>query len=169
MNHSKSEKVLKSRRFQSCQNIIPIYHQHTSQRITTPPPGKASSLSLPGPGLLRPHLTKEFEWLEKMTLTEEVDDALSITWSAHHAAQQRNKEFEVSITSLLPLFRDPAHSVAIIKHVMDKVRDAVSFLNPGQTPVIAADQPLYALAKQIQWHWPENYGVNLCLCLEDCT
>ena len=32
------------------------------------------------------------------------------------------------------------------------------FLNPGQTPVIAADQPLYALAKQIQWHWPENYG-----------
>ena len=34
----------------------------------------------------------------------------------------------------------------------------MAFLNPGQTPVIAADQPLYALAKQIQWHWPENYG-----------
>ena len=65
-------------------------------------------------------LTKEFEWLEKMTLTEEVDNALSITWSAHHAAQQRNKEFEVSITSLLPLFCDPAHSVATIKHVMER-------------------------------------------------
>jgi len=24
--------------------------------------------------------------------------------------------------------------------------------------VITADQPLYALAKQIQWHWPEKYG-----------
>ena len=41
---------------------------------------------------------------------------------------------------------------------MDNVRDRVPFLNPGQAPVIAADQPLYALAKQIQWHWPENYG-----------
>ncbi len=108
--------------------------------------------------MLRPHLTKEYEWLEKMIVTEEVDDDLSITWSAHHAAEQRSKEFEVSITSLLPLLRDQAHSVATIKHVMDKVRDTVALLNPGQTPVIAADQPLYALAKQIQWHWPENYG-----------
>ena len=31
-------------------------------------------------------------------------------------------------------------------------------LNPGQTPVIAADQPIYAVAKQIQWHWLDQYG-----------
>ncbi len=103
-------------------------------------------------------MKNEYEWLEKMTLTEEVDDALCVTWSAHHAAQKRSKAFEVSIIALLPLLRDQAHSVATIKHVMDKVRDTVAFLNPGQTPVISADQPLYALAKQIQWHWPEKYG-----------
>ena len=40
---------------------------------------------------------------------------------------------------------------------MKKIWDTVAFLNPGQTPVIAADQPLYALLKQIQWEWPE-YG-----------
>lgn len=33
----------------------------------------------------------------------------------------------------------------------------MAFLNPGQIPIIAADQPLYAIAKQIQWVWPE-YG-----------
>ena len=33
----------------------------------------------------------------------------------------------------------------------------MQFLNPGQTPVVASDQPLYSLAKQIQWQWPE-YG-----------
>lgn len=38
---------------------------------------------------------------------------------------------------------------------MTKIRDIVAFLNPGQIPVVAADQPLYALAKQIQWQWPE--------------
>ena len=58
---------------------------------------------------------------------------------------------------MMPLWRDQAHSVATIKHAMAKVRDTVAFLNPGQTPVIAADQPLYALGKQIQWQWPE-YG-----------
>uniref|UniRef100_H3ACQ8 Uncharacterized protein n=1 Tax=Latimeria chalumnae TaxID=7897 RepID=H3ACQ8_LATCH len=52
---------------------------------------------------------------------------------------------------------EQAHSVAIIKHVMNKIRDIVAFLNPGQTPIIA-DQPLFTLAKQIQWHWPEWYG-----------
>ena len=38
------------------------------------------------------------------------------------------------------------------------MKEIVSFLNPGQIPVIAADQPIYATAKQIQWHWPDNYG-----------
>lgn len=50
----------------------------------------------------------------------------------------------------MPLLRDPAHSVATVRHVMDKVRDAVQFLNPGQVPVLTADQPIYAVAKQIQ-------------------
>ena len=45
-----------------------------------------------------------------------------------------------------------------IKHVMDNVKETTSFLNPTQTPVITADQPLFALAKQIQWHWPDEYG-----------
>ena len=51
--------------------------------------------------------------------------------------------------ALLP---DQAHSVATLRHVMDRVREAVQFFNPGQVPVITADQPIYATAKQIQWH-----------------
>ncbi len=31
-------------------------------------------------------------------------------------------------------------------------------LNPSQVPVLAADKPLYALAKQIQWSWPSTLG-----------
>ena len=58
----------------------------------------------------------------------------------------------------LPLLRDQAHSVATVKHVMDKIREIVAFLNPSQVPIIAADQPIYAVAKKVQWHWPEFYG-----------
>jgi hypothetical protein len=38
------------------------------------------------------------------------------------------------------------------------VKKAVNFLNPGQVHVIAFDQPLYALAKHIQWNWRDLYG-----------
>ena len=81
-----------------------------------------------------------------------------ILLSSHHASQRRGKPFEVSISSLLPLLRDQAHSVATVKHVMDKIREIVAFLNPSQVPIIAADQPIYAVAKKVQWHWPEFYG-----------
>ena len=46
----------------------------------------------------------------------------------------------------------------MIKHSMAIVKAAVQHLNPGQVPVLAADQPLYALAKEIQWTWPAIHG-----------
>ncbi len=41
---------------------------------------------------------------------------------------------------------------------MNVVKAAVEHLNPGQTPVLTMDQPLYAIAKQIQWNWPDTHG-----------
>ena len=41
---------------------------------------------------------------------------------------------------------------------MNVVKKAVAVLNPGQIPVITFDQPLFKIAKQIQWMWPEEYG-----------
>ena len=61
-------------------------------------------------------------------------------------------------TSLLPLFQESVHTVAMIRHSIDVVRNAVQHLNPGQTPVLTCDQPLFTLAKQIQWKWPDTYG-----------
>ena len=46
----------------------------------------------------------------------------------------------------------------MIRHSMDIVKAAVHHLNPGQIPVLAADQPLYAFAKEIQWTWPASHG-----------
>ena len=41
---------------------------------------------------------------------------------------------------------------------MDVIRQAVRVVNRNQVPVITLDQPLYAIAKQIQWIWPDQYG-----------
>ena len=32
------------------------------------------------------------------------------------------------------------------------------YLHPGQCPVITMDQPLYGIAKQIQWTWLDIFG-----------
>jgi len=130
-------------------NVRPAFF---TKKKPSPP---QSGVTHPDTSLLRPQLAMEYEWLEKVTVT---DGPVDVTWSAHHASQKRGKPFEVSITSLLPLLRDQAHSVATVKHVMDKIKEIVAFLNPGQVPLIAADQPIYAVAKQVQWHWPEIYG-----------
>ena len=73
-----------------------------------------------------------FACLEQVSLTENVTDAVSITWAVHHDTQKRVKQFEVSISSLLPFIIDQAHSVATIKHAIEKFRDTVAFLNPAQ-------------------------------------
>ena len=78
-----------------------------------------SGVTPPDTSLLKPYLAMEYEWLEKVSMT---DGPVAVTWLAHHASQKRGKPFEVSITSLLPLLRDQAHSVATVKHVMDRSR-----------------------------------------------
>lgn len=41
---------------------------------------------------------------------------------------------------------------------MDVIKTAVDILNPGHIHVITLDQPLYTLAKQIKWRFPETHG-----------
>ena len=38
------------------------------------------------------------------------------------------------------------------------VKNAVEYLNPDQAPVLVCDQPLFAIAKEIQWTWPDTFG-----------
>ena len=71
----------------------------------------------------------------------------------------RGLAFEVSIAAILPLLWEQAHSVATVRHVM-KVKETLTYLNRDQIPVITADQPIYAVLKQIQWQWPEQSGEN---------
>ena len=84
-------------------------------------------------------------------LSSDIVDSSSVSWSAFFASIQNSVPKPPSITSLLPLFRDPEHTPAIIKHAMDIIRNVTRATNPGQTPVRTVDQPLYAIAKTIQW------------------
>ena len=78
-------------------------------------------------------------------------------YSAQLQPEEANNN-DPAISALLPLFPDQGKSAAMIHHSMDVFKDCVNRVNPGQTPVIAMDQPLFTLAKQIQWNFPKKYG-----------
>ena len=96
-----------------------------------------------------------------MVSTEKNKEDEPVSWSAYHATlQPPNEALDGYVThnSLLPLFYDQAHAVAMIRHSMDVVKKAGEIVNPGQVPVITMDQPQYAIAKQIQWNWTTSQG-----------
>ena len=71
-----------------------------------------------------------------------------------------NKEHPDPVTPayLLPLFPEANHSFAMIFHAMNIVKAVVAHLNPRQVPVLVADQPLFLIAKKIQWNYPQTLG-----------
>ena len=76
-------------------------------------------------------------------------DQLDLTWAGLHAGSNR-ENFSPDSTALLPLFRKTSKTSAMIKHSLDVIKKAVTFLNNDQCIVVTLDQPLYALAKRIQ-------------------
>ena len=50
------------------------------------------------------------------------------------------------------------NSVPMIRQSLDVIKSAVQHVNLGQVPAVIFEQPLFALAKQIQLCWPNLYG-----------
>ncbi len=99
-------------------------------------------------------------WLEtvEQSYLLDVQSDSNISWAAYHASRQPAQDCPPAITAMLPLFHDDSKSVGMIRHSMDVIKQAVQELNPFQVPVITLDQPLFAIAKWIQWNWPESHG-----------
>lgn len=119
------------------------------------------SVNKPQSDLVTENLKSEYHWLrrvEELLEKEKLEEKQYLSWSAYFASLQTGSLPPPAITSLLPLFEDNAHSKAMIQHSMKIVKDAIQYINPGQTPIIGMDQPLYALAKQIQWERADAYG-----------
>ena len=111
--------------------------------------------------LLNEAKAKENRWVEhalalikKGRLTSE--DALA--WAAYHDSQQSLTLDPPALCALLPLFYEKAATPAMIKQGMDVQRQAIQYLNLGQIAVTTFDQPLFALAKLVQWKWPVTHG-----------
>ena len=45
-----------------------------------------------------------------------------------------------------------------VRHCGKTIVKLTEKFNPGQVPVLTADQPVYALGKQVQWLYPNEFG-----------
>ena len=106
----------------------------------------------------------EYSWLQHSkyvpdnTNIEDVTAASNSSWAAFFACQEPNTSICPSIRTMLPLFTENSKSVAMTMHAMRLIKQSINFLNPGQIPVVALDQPLYAITKKVQWTWPNEFG-----------
>ena len=59
---------------------------------------------------------------------------------------------------LLPLISEPVTAPATVRHATHIAKDIIRHTNPGQVSVITGDQPVYAIGKQLQWKFPNEFG-----------
>ena len=59
-----------------------------------------------------------------------VDTDSNISWAAIHASHQTAQDSPPTLGAMLPLFNDDSKSVAMIRHSMDVIKQAVQRLNP---------------------------------------
>ncbi|ELU13546.1 hypothetical protein CAPTEDRAFT_218243 [Capitella teleta] len=102
-------------------------------------------------------LESGYAWLDEVKRLSEQplaeDD--SISWGAYYASLSEPPSF-VSRSFMLPLFTEKADSPLTVHHCMKVIIKVTNYLNQGQTPVMVGDQPLFTLAKRLQWSHPNS-------------
>jgi len=82
-----------------------------------------------------------------------------ITWSGYNSRLMTDESVKPkAVIGVLPLFPNQAATPSMIKHAMKLTVHDTEILNPGQSPVLSVDQPLYAIAEQLQWAFPDTLG-----------
>ena len=104
-------------------------------------------------------------WLKYVSSLLQQGDSLEngvITWAGYNSRLMGVESVKPRAEiCMLPLFPDKAATPAMMKHAIELARKRTESLNPGQTAVLGADQTLYAIAKQLQWQFPETLGEDI--------
>ena len=102
-------------------------------------------------------LPEASEWLDTLSESHPEHTASSKSFASFYSSRTTSSRRK-DTAALLPLLKEPINSPAMVAHCFKIISKIVNELNPGQPPVITADQPVYATAKQVQWSKPEEYG-----------
>ena len=141
---------------QTYDQFVRSYHRITLKSCppvvekSGPPPSQASNISNE-----KSIAEEALLWTTKLTTNE---GALldRISFSAFYS-QQVVKNICTSTSQLMLFLQGSINSPAMVRHCMSVIQGVTKRLNPEQSTVITADQPVYTLGKQIQWMYPDEF------------
>ena len=101
----------------------------------------------------------------KVTTEKETQNDIPMTFSGYFSHFQDVCSIrERAAVGVFPVLYEKANTISMQKHAMTVIKKATEFVNPGQTPVIVGDCPLYALQKKCQWKFPNEVGESQMVC-----
>ena len=94
-------------------------------------------------------------------------EKVPVTFSGYFSNLQKKENVKPrAVVGTFPVFsEEKADTMGMQKHAMKVVKDGIEFLNPGQTPIIEGDCPLYARQKMCQWMFPDEVGEENMVCM----
>ena len=81
-------------------------------------------------------------------------------WSSCQGSFNRHVVNNLGISTKLPLILEKVYTKDTQYYCTHIISKTIFKVNPKQTPVDVCDEPVYTLAKQMQWRFPEQF-VNL--------
>eukprot|EP00794_Sanderia_malayensis_P004251 gene4251-4816_t len=100
------------------------------------------------------------DWINGLRQVDDEDPSLNekrVSFSAFFASKLFINKTVKDISTMMPLLKESINSPAMVSHCLNVICHLTSKLNPRQIPVVTADQPVYALAKQEQWKQPGKF------------
>ena len=96
-------------------------------------------------------------WISVLRKGDKVTDDEKVSFSTFYSSVLEREVIKTP-SQLLPLLADKVTEPSTVRHVMAVLKNITENMNPGQNPVITCDQPVYALSKQIQWLYPDEFN-----------
>ena len=118
-------------------------------------PNELNNVCIQGDGLKTDlDICHEVDWLLKVEEFTDADNLAekltNVSWKAFHAGQAQQVRQEIVRSQILPVFTEASNTLAMVRHCITVILRAHLFTNPGETPWVTADQPLFALFQKLQ-------------------
>ena len=96
------------------------------------------------------------EWLNKIVNKNFAEDEDRINFASFFSARMQKKMPKFFLT-LMPLLDESINSSAMVRHCVNLTSKLTNPLNPGQVTIITADQPVFAIGKQVECRYPGKF------------
>ncbi len=145
--------------------VLPEYYTEVFPAKTGVADYPLQSVNAECPSLPLQDISRATDWLGKVNANYAKEESNSfsenemVSWSAFYSSRvSKSNTPAKSLTALLPLLKESITSTATVAHTFKIIQSILLKVNPSQIPVITADQPVYAIAKQVQWRYLNSYG-----------